>query len=113
MAAESTTLVKDILEGAGGSKPEQLARLGDTLLFTAYTKKHGHELWRSNGTARSTRLVKDINRGADGSDARAFASLDGKLFFQAYSRAHPADASRQAKVAADDPSARAIASWAG
>ncbi|CAN5773276.1 hypothetical protein BH23CHL8_BH23CHL8_08450 [soil metagenome] len=57
--------------------------------------------------------MKDINRGADGSDARAFASLDGKLFFQAYSRAHPADASRQAKVAADDPSARAMASWAG
>ena len=41
----------------------QLTNVSGTLYFSADDGRHGHELWRSDGTARGTRMVKDINPG--------------------------------------------------
>jgi ELWxxDGT repeat protein len=45
---------------AQGSYPSQLVGVGGTLYFVARTPEHGHELWKSNGTAADTREVDDI-----------------------------------------------------
>ncbi|WP_313404202.1 ELWxxDGT repeat protein [Aeromicrobium sp.] len=39
----------------------ELQAVGDRVVFTASTTRHGRELWASDGTATGTRLVRDIN----------------------------------------------------
>jgi ELWxxDGT repeat protein len=62
-------LVKDISPGnpkhgrAGSSNPSGLTDVAGTLFFAAEDRRHGTELWRSDGTRRGTRMVKDINPG--------------------------------------------------
>ena len=71
-AHQGAVLVKDIRpghsgaiqgpNGAGESVP-QLANDDGTLYLSADDGRHGHELWRSDGSRRGTRMVKDINPG--------------------------------------------------
>lgn len=49
----------------------QLTALGDVLVFTAYDRRHGWELWRSDGTAEGTRMIKDIRPGKQGSGMKS------------------------------------------
>jgi ELWxxDGT repeat protein len=61
-------LVKDINPGkssstGGGYPTDVFAHVAGTLFFAAGDRRHGNELWRSDGTRRGTRMVKDIRPG--------------------------------------------------
>jgi len=61
-----TVLLKDIVTGTGGSSGgagSGFTKLGDKILFAAYSDK-GVELWSTNGTGAGTLLLKDINETA-------------------------------------------------
>src|SRR5919112_350423 len=55
-------LVEDIYPGPGDSGPEDIVSTAPrTTFFRAWDKKHGEELWKTDGTAKGTNLIKDIN----------------------------------------------------
>ena len=60
-------LVKDINPGNHKSSstfgPSWFTDVAGTLFFAAVDRRHGSELWRSDGTRRGTRMVKDIRPG--------------------------------------------------
>ncbi|MGH2862073.1 MAG: ELWxxDGT repeat protein [Solirubrobacteraceae bacterium] len=89
-SAASTTPVKDINPGSGGSDPYDLTSFGGRLYFSADDGSHGYELWASDGTGAGTTLVSDINPGspdslpyhltvadAQGRDVLYFSANDG------------------------------------
>lgn len=87
-----TTVVKDILAGAGNSiaanTPAYLTVIGNKLYFVADDGVKGREIWRSDGSAAGTVLVKDINTqaaafGTQDSDPSDLHHVNGKLFFLA------------------------------
>src|SRR5690242_1431648 len=61
-AKKGAVLVKDISPGPkrASSYPSGLTDVAGTLFFAAEDRRHGSELWRSDGTRRGTRMVKDI-----------------------------------------------------
>ena len=67
----------------GGSLADQLAAAGKTLYFQSSDKKHGAELWRSDGTRRGTRMVRDIRRGKESSNIFELTAVGKTLFFRA------------------------------
>ena len=72
--------------------PTQLANDNGTLYFSTDDGKHGHELWRSNGTRKGTRMVKDINPGRAGSlPLRVSPSSDIPFYFLADDGVHGAE----------------------
>ena len=77
------TRVKDIVAGAGGSNPELLTAVGNTLYFTATDEANGRELWKSDGTAAGTVLVRDIRPGSEDSEIRQLTAVGNTLFFSA------------------------------
>jgi ELWxxDGT repeat protein len=80
-------MVKDIWPGPKGSSTWEANKVGRTLFFMAWDRRHGRELWASDGTEAGTRLVKDINPGPERSDpgytGQSFASADDVLYFTA------------------------------
>lgn len=67
-----TRLVKDIAVGPASSGPTALTvNSAGVVFFWAKDRKHGWELWRSNGRARGTRLVRDIVPGRASSGANS------------------------------------------
>ncbi len=92
-----TVLVMNIFEGGSGigSQPLYLTVVGSTLFFSAVdqegndlydpTKRHGRELWKSDGTAVGTVLVRDIYAGPNqSSNPYALTAFAGRLFFSAH-----------------------------
>jgi ELWxxDGT repeat protein len=77
-------LVKDIRPGPGGSLfLFTSVNVNGALLFAAFDGIHGHELWKSDGTAAGTVLVKDINPGAGFTNFNNLTDVNGRLFFVA------------------------------
>jgi ELWxxDGT repeat protein len=72
----------------GGSLADQLAAAGKTLYFQRSDKKHGAELWRSDGTRRGTRMVRDIRRGKESSNIFELIAVGKTLFFRADDGVH-------------------------
>ena len=72
-----TTLVKDLLLGAGSSNPTDLVNVSGTLYFAANEGVGGAELWKSDGTPAGTVLLKD-NIGASN-----LTNVNGTLYFTA------------------------------
>lgn len=71
--------------------PVPVAALGDRLVFLLDDRRHGRELWVSDGTAEGTELLADIVEGKGslllGSDLgyeSPMIRLDDRLLFQAY-----------------------------
>ena len=89
-AHRGAVLVKDIHPGRSGSitgpnkagdVAPQLTNASGTLYFSADDGRHGHELWRSDGTSKGTRMVKDINSGPAGSLFQITPSSSGTPFY--------------------------------
>lgn len=83
-----TTIVKDIIPGAGSSFPYYLTFCNSKLIFNAADNDHGYELWTSDGTNTGTTLVKDINTYSDGSNAgfgyKGLGSTGDAVVFNAF-----------------------------
>ncbi len=98
-----TVLVRDIEPGAGyqyyygdgpyRSSPKQFTEVNGTLFFTAVTREHGEELWKSDGTESGTVMVKDLSPGDFATEygvyprssyPRDLTELNGVLFFTAF-----------------------------
>src|SRR3954454_7176280 len=60
-------LLKNINPRTEGSSPGQFVQGGPTVCFSAGDSEHGHELWKTDGTAAGTVMVKDIDPGDPGS----------------------------------------------
>ncbi len=76
-------LVKDIWPGPVDASIDQLTDVNGTLFFGANDGAHGHELWKSDGTAAGTVMVKDMNRGPGSTLLNWFTNVNGTLFFTA------------------------------
>ena len=68
--------------------PTGFAAAGKTLYFQSSDKKHGAELWRSDGTRRGTRMVRDIRRGKESSNIWELTAVGKTLFFRADDGVH-------------------------
>ncbi len=55
----STTLVKDVADGANGSGITDLTPTANALFFVAWDEFGNHGLWKSDGTTSGTIVVKD------------------------------------------------------
>lgn len=80
-----TTRLSDILPGSGDSSPQDLTRVGSSLLFTAddgVTLRR--ELWKSDGTVPGTVLVRDIHPWVGwSSNPTELTDVNGTLFLVA------------------------------
>lgn len=62
-----TYLVKDILTGLTGSRPNAtISAFGNKVLFTANDGTTGYEVWQSDGTTAGTFLLQEFNTNGDG-----------------------------------------------
>ena len=76
-------MVKDIVPGPDGSRPDRLTDVGGTLYFRAWDGTHGRELWMSDGTEAGTTLVTDLFPGEMGSEPRWITDFAEGAFFSA------------------------------
>lgn len=82
-----TELFKDLAPGyiaeqqAFSGNPRHLTVINDKLIFTAYSRSFGTELWVSDGTAGGTRQLKDMTEGYYGSEFDAFFSFKNHGYF--------------------------------
>lgn len=74
----NTSMVKDIYPGFSSSNPYDFHKLGNKIIFKAFTLDVGLELWITDGTETGTQLLKDINPTGDGflNDNRAFVRIN-------------------------------------
>ena len=85
-----TFMVKDICAGSGVVPPSgstaRRCRGHPVLLQRRRPRRHGCELWKSDGTSAGTVMVKDIS--SLGSYPDDFTDVDGTLYFAAYDGIH-------------------------
>jgi len=81
----STVLVKDInttaTQGSSANIYYNGAALNDGIVFHAYERQHGDELYASNGTESGTKLINDINPGEGTSFPKNFSSKNSYAYF--------------------------------
>jgi ELWxxDGT repeat protein len=80
-----TLLVKDIntraTQGSWANFSYKGASINDGIVFVAYEKQHGDELYASNGTQAGTKLINDILPGENPSRPRDFLSKNNYAYF--------------------------------
>ncbi|HEX3925152.1 MAG TPA: ELWxxDGT repeat protein [Streptosporangiaceae bacterium] len=79
------SLVANIAPGAASSDPQDLTVMNGKLFFSAWSPRHGRQLWESGGTAAGTVALTNVPGGADPQD---LAVADGVLFFSARDAQH-------------------------
>ncbi len=82
--APTAELVTSITPGSFST----LKIVGNTSFFAANDGIHGHELWKTDGTAGGTSMVKDINPGSAGSSPSALVVIGGIMYFSANDGVH-------------------------
>ena len=80
-AANSTKLVREIVQGDGDSNVVGLETAGGLVYFSASEPVHGRELWKSGGTTAGTDLVHDIWPNPPNSNPMAITRLGTKVVF--------------------------------
>lgn len=84
-----TTLVKDIVAGAGGSTLTGLTTYNGKVYFSAYGGASvGRELFSSDGTESGTVMLADLYAGRLSSNPRYLTVCNGKLCFNAQDSIH-------------------------
>ena len=68
--------------------PQLLTTAKGTLYLVATDKRHGQEVWRSDGTRKGTRIVRDIRRGSASSEPTNLTAIGSTLFFTAKDGRH-------------------------
>src|SRR5206468_3333248 len=58
-----------------------IAALGKDVLFTAYERVHGNELYKSDGTAKGTELLNEIIPGEAGFNIYDIVSKNNDVYF--------------------------------
>src|SRR5437763_7573702 len=86
--AQTASLVRDLVLPAPGGlpaipEPDELAALGNRLVFSAFAFGLGKELWTSDGTAAGTELLADLCESGCSSDPEIVGTTGGVLFFVA------------------------------
>jgi large repetitive protein len=84
--ALGTYLIRDLCPGTCGSRfPNwnDLAPLGDRVVFAADDGVHGVELWVTDGTALGTHLVADLRPGYASAFIQTLTAAGGQVFFTA------------------------------
>ncbi len=90
--AFNTNLVKDIntvatkssnagFNFSNGLGYKGMAEIGDQVLFNAYERVHGYELYKSDGTPGGTELLNDVVPGEDGFNVQEFISKNNAVYF--------------------------------
>jgi ELWxxDGT repeat protein len=79
------SLVDDLAPGPASSFPQDLTAMKKTLFFTAWTKGHGRQLWKSDGTNAGTVMLTHVPGGAM---PAGLTVADGVLFFSARDPKH-------------------------
>ncbi len=82
-SAANTVMVKDIIEGGIGSKPQNFITCGNKVIFTADFPYFGVEIWSTDGTEGGTFLVKDIREGLFSSNPKNFYYHNNFIYFSA------------------------------
>ncbi|RYD25517.1 MAG: hypothetical protein EOP87_24280, partial [Verrucomicrobiaceae bacterium] len=80
--AAGTRMVKDMLPGVEGSRPQSLTVAHGAVWFTSATDSSSgskRKLWRTDGTEAGTRVVTTVGAGGAASYMRLFGSADGSL----------------------------------
>ncbi len=65
------------------SNPSSLVAFDGSIYFAAWTREHGRELWRSDGTIGSGVRVSDIQPGAESSSPSHLIVFQSNLYFSA------------------------------
>ena len=83
--ASGTMVVKHIggAEPANNEDPRLLTKLGEWIVFSAYDRRFGEELWVTDGSEDGTRLLVDIHPGPKGSMPGDLVELEGRIYFTA------------------------------
>ena len=87
LAAPVASLVDDIAPGPLSSDPRDLTAMNGELFFSARDRRHGRQLWKSDGTAAGTVMLTDV-AAPFGADPQDLAVADGELFFSAWDPRH-------------------------
>jgi ELWxxDGT repeat protein len=83
-SVSGTVLLKEFIPGFGGAGLYFLGKLGEKLIFGAYSDLVGNEeLWISDGTVNGTKLLKEIVPGSTGSAPRNAKIVLDKMLFTA------------------------------
>jgi ELWxxDGT repeat protein len=86
-AQPAVSIVDDLAPGPASSDPQDLTAMKKTLFFTAWTKGHGRQLWKTNGTKPGTVMLTRVP-GHVGADPQDLTVADGVLFFSARDAQH-------------------------
>jgi ELWxxDGT repeat protein len=78
-----TTVVHDIVPGAGSSYPTDLTSDGLTAFFAAWDADNGRELWQTDGREAGTVRLADIVSGPGSSSPSQLSRTDGFVLFSA------------------------------
>lgn len=78
-----TRLLKDMYAGPTSSSYPNANTFGSVAIFAGEDRRHGDELWVTDGTRAGTRLLKDINPGDGSSSPHGFTLYDGRMYFYA------------------------------
>jgi ELWxxDGT repeat protein len=81
------SLVDDIAPGPASSDPRDLTAMNGKLYFTAWSPRHGRQLWKTNGRAAGTVMLTHV-AGPAGADPQDLTVADGVLVFSARDPGH-------------------------
>ncbi len=91
LCSDVASRVLDIRPGPVGSQPQELARAGDMLVFSADDGVSGRELWVSASGGRRTGRLKDLKPGPSGSQPRNLTPVGDWVYFVADDGLHGAE----------------------